>query len=157
MKTIISIPVPQCRLKKLYTAVLISAALLISGGFTVIPSCELQDDSLKDRKLKLLEKLENGKILEQEEIMSSFLHDDNNEEAFIPFDYELEDIYRNLHKEFLHFDHQSCNPLNQDEISKAIQHYRNVHEQLMEELGKLKDEMIRLKSELSEMNFPAIM
>lgn len=157
MKTFTIFPLPQCRLRKLCSAVLISVSLLISCGLTAIPSGEMQNDSLKDKKLKLLEKLENGNTLKSEEIMSSFLHGANKDETTIPFDNEFNDMYGNLYREFLHSKDRHCNPGNPDEINVATDQFRKVHDQLRKELEKLRDEMIRLKSELSEMNLPSIM
>jgi hypothetical protein len=135
----------------LMPAIMIVIALVTSGS-ALMRDQDLNSESLRDRKLNLLEKLEKGLSIGSDEIKSSFgssLEINSDCCGFFSHD-EIEQIRESVIRDLESIKHDIANLRNSDEFMKAMDEIRKGRDEIRFELEKMREEIRRTERRDSE-------
>ena len=125
--------------------------LIISTSSICLPESEMQKDSTPgEKKLKLLEMLEKGTKLSSEEIKATFSCDNTCSEPFMPVPGDINEMMLDLGNEIEHIGRSFGDFLNSGEFREDMEKLRIERENLMKEIGKIKEEMKKAFKEIDE-------
>jgi uncharacterized coiled-coil DUF342 family protein len=135
---------------KTFRLSLLIILLSVAPALSVSAIQSVQDsDNHKDRRLNLLEKLENGSAITRDEISSSFSGNRVAEDDLFLPDEHLSGIFNNL-KDGMNNAARELEYIRvSEEFQKAMEQFRKEREAFRRELEKLVDEIRKSAGELS--------
>jgi uncharacterized coiled-coil DUF342 family protein len=129
------------------TSIILLIALMTSGS-ALIPDQEVtRNDNMRQKKLILLEKLETGKTITQEDVWSSFsdnYENDLNIEMYCPVvicHHDMDMVRESVRAEFESIRHDISGLKNSVEFKKAMDEIRKGSEEIRRELEKMREEI----------------
>jgi len=132
--------------------------LFSATGSSIIPTDQSENElNLKEKKLGLLEKLEQGSRITREEIRSSFSSDLVCQEPLIMTSKEFIDLFEDLRKDMEEIGKTIGDIRDSEEFRDAMEEFRRQKEEMKNELDRVREEVRKARIEIREIDFGTIM
>lgn len=154
MKTKTFIKIPASKINSVLFALFLITLLFSATGASIMPSGQSANESnLREKKLGLLEKLEQGEKLSREEIRSSFSSDLVCQEPLIMTSKEFDELFEDLRKEMEEIGKTIGDIRESKEFRDAMEEFRRQKEEMRIELNRVKNEVRKATIEIREIDF----